>query len=53
VVVVVSEETARVSVARRGRLERDVDLERLRELLTGRLPEPAGAVPAPAVSRAT
>ena len=39
VVIVVSEETARVSVARRGRLERDVDLDRLRELLKGRRAE--------------
>jgi diadenylate cyclase len=49
VVVVVSEETARVSVARRGRLERDVDHDRLRELLTGKMPEPRSAVPAPAI----
>src|SRR5262245_54170169 len=45
VVVVVSEETARVSVARRGRLERDVEPERLRELLAGRMPDPRGPVP--------
>ena len=38
-VVVVSEETARVSVAHRGRLERDVDAARLREILGGTLPE--------------
>src|SRR4051812_18433840 len=49
VVIVVSEETARVSVARRGRLERDVDLERLRELLSGRRAEALAPVPAPAV----
>jgi diadenylate cyclase len=49
VVIVVSEETARVSVARRGRLERDVDLERLRELLVGRRAETLTAVPAAAV----
>jgi diadenylate cyclase len=49
VVVVVSEETARVSVARRGRLERDVEPERLRELLSGKMPDPRGAVPAPAI----
>lgn len=48
-VIVVSEETARVSVARRGRLERDVDLERLRELLTGPRAEAVSPVPAPAV----
>ena len=49
VVVVVSEETARVSVARRGRLERDVEPDRLRELLSGKMPEPRTAVPAPAI----
>jgi diadenylate cyclase len=38
-VVVVSEETARVSVAQRGRLERDVESTRLREILGGALPE--------------
>ena len=38
-VVVVSEETARVSVAQRGRLERDVETVRLREILGGALPE--------------
>jgi diadenylate cyclase len=35
VVIVVSEETSRVSVARRGQLERDVTPERLREILEG------------------
>lgn len=35
IVVVVSEESARVSVARGGRMERDVGPERLREILTG------------------
>ncbi|MGD8321021.1 MAG: diadenylate cyclase CdaA [Gemmatimonadota bacterium] len=39
VVIVVSEETARVSVAISGRLERDVDPERLREILAGALPD--------------
>lgn len=48
VVIVVSEETARVSVARRGRLDRDVDAERLRELLVGRARAPGSPVPAPA-----
>ena len=38
-VVVVSEETARVSVAQRGRLERDVETARLREILGGARPE--------------
>jgi diadenylate cyclase len=35
IVIVVSEETSRVSVARGGRLERDVTSERLREILAG------------------
>lgn len=35
IVIVVSEETSRVSVARAGRLERDVGSERLREILSG------------------
>jgi len=35
VVIVVSEETARVSVAIQGRLERDVDSEQLRQTLAG------------------
>ncbi len=35
IVVVISEESARVSVARGGRMERDVGPERLREILTG------------------
>ncbi len=38
-VIVVSEETARVSVAQHGRLERDVETARLREILGGTLPE--------------
>lgn len=42
IVVVVSEETAQVSVARMGRLERDVTPERLRTILEG-----AGPVPEP------
>jgi diadenylate cyclase len=37
-VIVVSEETAQVSVAQGGRLERGVDGERLREILLGVLP---------------
>ena len=44
VVIVVSEESARVSVARGGRLERDVDGTRLKEILTGSLPETRGAL---------
>ncbi|MBW3535915.1 MAG: diadenylate cyclase CdaA [Gemmatimonadetes bacterium] len=39
VVIVVSEESARVSVARGGRLERDVEGGRLKEILTGSLPD--------------
>jgi diadenylate cyclase len=39
VVIVVSEETSRVSVARRGQLEQGVTLERLREILEGTEPE--------------
>jgi len=35
IVIVVSEETAQVSVARRGRLERGLDLDQLRHLLVG------------------
>jgi diadenylate cyclase len=47
-VIVVSEETARISVALRGRLERDVDVPRLREILGGVLPERGAALtPAP------
>jgi diadenylate cyclase len=44
VVIVVSEETTRVSVARAGRLERDVPPERLRELLAGPRPGSTGAL---------
>jgi len=44
VVIVISEETARVSVARRGRLERDVTPERLREILQGAVPEVRGGL---------
>ena len=47
-VVVVSEETAKVSVASRGRLERDVDAARLREILGGTLPERSAALAPPA-----
>ncbi|HSG48201.1 MAG TPA: diadenylate cyclase CdaA [Longimicrobiales bacterium] len=52
VVVVVSEETSRVSVARRGRLERDVTPDRLREILEGAVPEAPGGLLA-GVSRRT
>ena len=38
-VIVVSEESAKTSVALRGRLERDVNSARLREILGGTLPE--------------
>lgn len=40
-VIVVSEESARVSVARAGRMERDVGGDRLKEILTGEMPERA------------
>ncbi|HIF05597.1 MAG TPA: TIGR00159 family protein [Gemmatimonadetes bacterium] len=47
-VIVVSEETAKISVALRGRLERDIDSARLREILGGALPErPSALAPAP------
>ncbi|MEJ2539327.1 MAG: diadenylate cyclase CdaA [Gemmatimonadota bacterium] len=39
VVIVVSEETARVSVARGGQIEQDVNSDRLREILEGAVPE--------------
>ncbi len=45
-IVVVSEETARVSLAQRGRLEQGVTLDRLREALTGKALEAGAAVPA-------
>lgn len=38
-VIVVSEETSRITVAQGGRMEVGVDLDRLRELLEGSLPE--------------
>lgn len=38
-VIVVSEETSRISVAQGGRMEVGVELERLRDLLEGTLPE--------------
>jgi diadenylate cyclase len=46
IVVVVSEESARVSVARGGRMERDVGPERLREILTGAARKAAPALAA-------
>jgi hypothetical protein len=42
-VIVVSEETARVSVARGGQIELDVSSERLREVLQGAVPEAPAA----------
>ena len=45
-VIVVSEETAKISIALRGNLERDVDPARLREILGGTLPERSGALAA-------
>jgi diadenylate cyclase len=47
IVVVVSEETSRVSVAQRGRLEAGVDGPRLRQILSGALPEPVGGLALP------
>ncbi|MDT8368978.1 MAG: diadenylate cyclase CdaA [Longimicrobiales bacterium] len=49
IVVVVSEESARVSVARAGRMERDVTPDRLREILTGAAREGLGALQVKAV----
>lgn len=43
-VIVVSEETSRISVAQGGRLEIGVDADRLRELLEGALPEQGKAL---------
>jgi diadenylate cyclase len=62
-VIVVSEETAQISIAERGRLERSVSRDRLRQALGGRAtpalppdspaaPEPAAAKPGSAGSRA-
>lgn len=46
VVLVVSEETSQISIALAGRLERDVSLERLREVLDGTAPTgEAGLLP--------
>ena len=48
VVIVVSEETSRVSLALSGRLERDPEPERLRRVLAGTVPRAeAGLAPAP------
>ena len=47
VVIVVSEESARVSVARDGNLERDVVPDRMRQILEGQLPERSGRIPLP------
>jgi diadenylate cyclase len=46
IVIVVSEETTRVSVARGGRLERDIPPERLREILSGARLESGGKLAA-------
>ena len=46
-VIVVSEESAKISVALRGRLERDVDVARLREILGGTFPERSAALASP------
>ena len=47
-VIVVSEETGRISVASRGSLERDIDSARLREILGGTLPERSASLASPA-----
>ena len=47
-VIVVSEETASISIASRGSLERDVDSARLREVLGGTLPERSASLAASA-----
>ncbi|MDE2753917.1 MAG: diadenylate cyclase, partial [Gemmatimonadota bacterium] len=47
VVVVVSEETSRISVAYGGSIDTGVDAERLRQLLERTLPKPAGLSPPP------
>ena len=39
IVIVVSEETAQISLAVEGRLERDIDPERLREVVVGSVPQ--------------
>ncbi len=44
VVIVVSEETGRVSVAHRGRLRTGIDAQQLRDVLTGAMPEREGAL---------
>lgn len=44
-VIVVSEETSRISVAHGGRIQVGVDLERLRDLLEGSLPERTKGLP--------
>lgn len=41
-ILVVSEETAQISIADRGRLERDVDADRLRQILAGATTEGGG-----------
>lgn len=50
-IVVVSEETAQISIALGGRLERDLGPERLREVLVGSMPDrDPGLTPAPVQS---
>jgi len=43
-VIVVSEETSRISVAYRGRIETGVSAERLREMLEASLPRAAAGL---------
>jgi diadenylate cyclase len=45
-VIVVSEETAIISVAQQGRLTRNVSPAQLRDMLSGRVPRPTGESPA-------
>lgn len=52
VVIVVSEETSRISVARRGRIETGIGGEQLREILERSLPEAEGLRATPSFSEA-
>ena len=50
-VIVVSEETAQISLAVEGRLDRDIDPARLRELVVGGMPQHDGCPRAPPSTR--
>jgi diadenylate cyclase len=52
IVIVVSEETSQVSVAVGGRLERGVASDRLRQILSGALPDQRGQALSPAPAKA-